>query len=211
MGRPRADASSPDTALRILDTAERLAQTAGFNGFSYADIARELALTKASLHYHFASKADLGRALMARYARNFAAALERIDAQGGSAPRRLGRYVELYAAVLRGDRMCLCGMLAAEHATLPEGLQGDVARFFADNEEWLARLLAAGRREGTLRFRGAPRDAARLVVGSLEGAMLLARSSGRTAAFDSVSGQLLASFAPVRETPRGSRRAAAAR
>ena len=52
---------------RILDIAERLAQTRGFNGFSYADIAEELAVTKASLHYHFRSKADLGQALIVRY------------------------------------------------------------------------------------------------------------------------------------------------
>jgi AcrR family transcriptional regulator len=31
-----------DTAQRILDIAERLVQTRGFNGFSYADIAEAL-------------------------------------------------------------------------------------------------------------------------------------------------------------------------
>ncbi len=56
------------TATRILDVAERLVQTRGFNGFSYADIAAELHITKASLHYHFASKAELGEALILRYA-----------------------------------------------------------------------------------------------------------------------------------------------
>jgi hypothetical protein len=59
--RGRGDAR---TAARILDVAERLAQVRGFNGFSYADIAAELGITKAALHYHFASKADLGEALM---------------------------------------------------------------------------------------------------------------------------------------------------
>ena len=52
----------------ILDVAERLVQTRGFNGFSYADVASELAVTKASLHYHFPSKAELGEALIDRYA-----------------------------------------------------------------------------------------------------------------------------------------------
>ena len=46
----------------------RLVQVTGFNGFSYADIAAELQLTKAALHYHFAGKAELGEALLARYA-----------------------------------------------------------------------------------------------------------------------------------------------
>ena len=44
--------ANADTSQRILDIAERLVQTRGFNGFSYADIADALKVTKASLHYH---------------------------------------------------------------------------------------------------------------------------------------------------------------
>ena len=35
-------------AARILDIGERLVQVRGFNGFSYADVAAELDMTKAS-------------------------------------------------------------------------------------------------------------------------------------------------------------------
>jgi len=45
-----------------------LVQTRGFNGFSYGDIADALRLTKASLHYHFSTKAKLGERLIERYA-----------------------------------------------------------------------------------------------------------------------------------------------
>jgi TetR/AcrR family transcriptional repressor of nem operon len=61
----------PTTAQRILDIAEGLVQTRGFNNFSYADIATELGITKASLHYHFPGKAELGQAIVARYAKRF--------------------------------------------------------------------------------------------------------------------------------------------
>src|SRR3984893_12118806 len=101
------------TADRILDSAETLVQTRGYNGFSYAHIAAALGITKASLHYHFASKAELGEALIARYATRFAAALDEIDRTTPDARERLGAYAELYAGVLHGRRMCLCGMLAA--------------------------------------------------------------------------------------------------
>ena len=60
-------APAAGTAERILDVAERLVQSRGYNGFSYADVAAELGITKASLHYHFAGKAELGEALIARY------------------------------------------------------------------------------------------------------------------------------------------------
>src|SRR5436190_21828784 len=129
MARPRQRADA-DTATRILDVAERLVQVRGFNGFSYADIASELGISKASLHYHFAGKAELGEALIERYATRFADALDAIDASAGDAPGKLDAYADIYADVLRDHRMCLCGMLAAEYDTLPEPMRAAIIRFF---------------------------------------------------------------------------------
>src|ERR1700749_2019497 len=101
-----------ETRTRILDAAERLVQRRGFNGFSYANVATELGVTKASLHYHFPGKAELGEALIARYTDRFSAELDRLDADGLAPTAKLAAYAALYANVLREDRMCLCGMLA---------------------------------------------------------------------------------------------------
>jgi TetR/AcrR family transcriptional repressor of nem operon len=188
----RVQTARTDTADRILDLAERLVQTRGFNGFSYADIAGELGVTKASLHYHFPTKAELGRRLIDRYGEAFARALADIDASGTDARVKLRRYASLYARVLRDDRMCLCGMMAADYATLPEPMKSAVTHFFEVNEQWLASVLEQGRANGDLRFSGAPVDVARLLVGSLEGAMLVARSFGDVSRFESISDWLLA-------------------
>ncbi len=187
-----------DTATRILDSAESLVQVRGFNGFSYADVAAELAVTKASLHYHFPGKAELGRALIARYATRFNAALAGIDASGADAPTMLSAYARLYADVLRGRRMCLCGMLAAEYQTLPEPMREAVLGFFDENEAWVERVLIQGRDQGTLAFAGEPREAARLIVSALEGAMLVARPYGDLERFEAAADRMLAGF---RETP----------
>lgn len=181
-----------DTPTAILDTAERLVQQRGFNGFSYADVAAELGLTKAGLHYHFAGKAELGEALMSRYAQRFADALDRIDAEGAPAPEKLDAYAALYADVLSGERMCLCGMLAAEYATLPPSMQAVVLRFFDDNERWLEGVLEEGRRARTLSRAGSARDAARLIVSALEGAMLVARPYADVERFRTAATALLA-------------------
>ncbi len=180
------------TADRILDLAEQLAQTRGFNGFSYADISEALGITKASLHYHFRTKAELGRSLMERYRANFTAALEAIDATGVPAADKLEPYAKLYAQVLHGERMCLCGMLAAEYSTLAPPIQDEVRRFFDLNEAWLAGVLRAGREEGGLRFTGTPEEMARVLLGGLEGAMLVARSYGDPARFDEAARRLIA-------------------
>jgi TetR/AcrR family transcriptional repressor of nem operon len=192
MARARQDRET-DTAAGILDVAERLVQVRGFNGFSYADVASELGVTTAALHYHFAGKAELGEALIRRYAARFAAALAEIDARGTDAPSKLDAYASLYLDVLRDERMCLCGMLAADYQTLPQPMRDAVVRFFDDNEAWLGRVLQQGQAAGTLRVTGSAEEAAQTIVGGLEGAMLVARPYGGTARFEAAASRLLAS------------------
>lgn len=188
---PRGSATA-DTSRRILDIAERLVQTRGFNGFSYADIASALTLTKASLHYHFPTKAELGTRLIERYEAGFLKALEEIDRTTPDARDKLRRYAKIYADVLRNNRMCLCGMLAAEYATLPKAMKEEMRHFFDENERWLVGVLEAGRASGSLRFTGSALDVARALVGSLEGAMMIARSYGEVARLETVADRLIA-------------------
>jgi TetR/AcrR family transcriptional regulator, transcriptional repressor for nem operon len=162
------------------------------NAFSYADVAQALHVTKASLHYHFPTKAELGRRLIERYEQAFLSALATIDKTGSDARERLRRYVEIYVDVLRNDRMCLCGMLAAEHATLPKPMRTGLKHFFDENERWLVDVLEDGKATGKLHFPGSARETARLLVGSLEGAMMLARSYDDVARFKSAAERLLA-------------------
>jgi TetR/AcrR family transcriptional regulator, transcriptional repressor for nem operon len=183
-----------DTAARILDIGERLVQVRGFNGFSYADVASELDMTKAALHYHFPGKAELGRALIERYTLRFTEALADIDERIPDAPGKLAAYAGLYSEVLRGQRMCLCGMLAAEYQTLPDPMRDAVIAFIDLNEAWVEKVLSDGQRAGTIKLAGPASDAARLIVGGLEGAMLVARPYGDLARFDTAAEGLLAGF-----------------
>jgi TetR/AcrR family transcriptional repressor of nem operon len=185
-----------DTATRILDVAEKLVEVRGFNGFSYADVSSELNITNAALHYHFANKSDLGEALIARYTSRFDDALAAAESRTTDAPTRLKAYADLYLDVLRGKRMCLCGMMAAEHETLPEPMQVAVLAFFTHNQAWLARVLKDGKAKGTITFHGSANETARTIIGTLEGAMLLARLFGNVASFRSATAHLLSGLQP---------------
>jgi TetR/AcrR family transcriptional regulator, transcriptional repressor for nem operon len=184
------------TAERVLDIAERLMQSRGFGNFSYADIATELGITKASLHYHYPGKAELGYALITRYAERFNQALDDIDRDLPDARSKLEAYTDLYAGVLRNERMCMCGMLAAEYPTLPSAMQAEVIHFLDDNQRWLAKLLKAGKADGTLTYRGRPEDVAQGILSTLEGAMLVARPYGDLTRFDAAAKQLLSGLTP---------------
>ena len=184
--------SERDTASAILDVAERLAQTRGFNAFSYADVAAELGISKPALHYHFAGKAELGEALVTRYTARFDEALETIDARELHAARKLEAYADLYAQVLAQDRMCLCGMLAADYHTLPEPMRHSVIRFFDHSETWLAAVVEHGRHDGTLKVDGTSCEVAQMIMSALEGAMLVARTYGDPQRFGTSAQRLLA-------------------
>ncbi|MGA8207037.1 MAG: TetR family transcriptional regulator [Candidatus Dormiibacterota bacterium] len=189
----------PGTAFRILTAAERLVQTRGFNGFSYADIAAELQITTAALHYHFSTKAELGEVLIAHYSQNFYAALTRLDADLAQPADKLAGYSNLYLEVLRAERMCLCGMLAAEYQTLPKPMQRAVVRFFDANESWLAQVLEQGQSDGTLRLYGPARDIARMIIGGLEGAMMVARACGDVRRFQDAATRLIGGLTAARD------------
>ncbi len=130
----------------------------------------------------------------------FGQALEAIDQQAGDALEKLRRYTDLYDAVMRNDRMCLCGMLAAEYATLPTPMQAELRRFFNTNESWLTAVLEDGRQAGNLAFREPAQERARVLVGALEGAMLVARSYRDDNRFRSAAKHLLADLAPQLRT-----------
>ena len=194
----RVDSTS--TASRILDIAESLVQTRGFSGFSYADVAGQLGVTPASLHYHYRGKAELGEALIGRYRSRFVAALAALDEPPQSALSKLEAYSRIYSDVLRNGRMCLCGMLAAGYDTLPEGMRREVVRFFDENEEWLIRVLEQGRTEGTLTFPDSPAVVAQSIISGLEGALLIARPYGDVQRFESAAARLIATL--VAAAPR---------
>jgi TetR/AcrR family transcriptional repressor of nem operon len=185
------------TADKVLDIAEVLVQTRGYNAFSYADVSKAVGIRKASLHHHYPTKADLGLALVSRYRAAFLGALQTIEEQSESTSKRLERYTELYGSVLRKNRMCMCGMLAADVATLPRPMRDSIADFFTENEAWLTRVLADGRKRGEIDFEGTPASMASFFVSSLEGAMLVARGSGNLDPFADVVRHLMARIQPV--------------
>lgn len=180
------------TADLIMDLAETLVQTRGYDGFSYADIADELRIRKASIHYHFPSKGELTRAVTARYRAAFSERLAALEGEYADPTRRLMRYVRFFQDALReGDHMCLCGMLASSHRTLPAGVQAEVDGFFADQTSWLGRILRDGRQAGEFRFEGKPEATAETLLAGLEGAMLVARARRDVAHFARIALRLV--------------------
>ncbi len=175
-------------AEEILDAAEQMARTGGYNGFSFREIAKRVGIKAASVHYHFPGKDDLGATLAKRYTDRFLSALGDPDDAGTPPGELLRRYVQAYRSALVDDGlMCLCGMLGAEIAYLPEIVAAEARRFFERNIDWLVRVIS--RMPDTVPA-GSARAAALRMVAALEGAMILARTLGDQGIFEDVAKEI---------------------
>lgn len=190
-----------DTRAELLLQAETLVRGRGYSGFSYADLAALVGIRKASIHHHFPTKADLALALVAAYDARYDAALDAIRAEAGDGVARIEAYGRLYLGGVADDLGCLCAVLAVERDALPEPLRADIVRFFDKHIAWLERVLADGLADGTVRADVVPGASARLVVATLEGALLLERMLAGTTGFRETLGALCDALRPPRVGP----------
>ncbi|GMK43486.1 TetR family transcriptional regulator [Paenibacillus glycanilyticus] len=187
--------SNKNTADLILDTAQALVQEVGFNGFSYAHIAEKVGIRTASIHYHFPNKEDLGEALITRYHKGFLATVAQIDADTQNNLDKLRKYINIFSIPVDSYCTCLSVMLSSDLATLSEKVGARLADFFTANLAWVERVLEEGRREGHLRFEGSASTRAHLILASLQGAQLLARSYRDASRFAIIADGVLSALA----------------
>lgn len=164
------------TSTQILDTARDLVQARGYNAFSYADISEIVGIRKASIHYHFPTKAQLGQALVKHYRETFIKSLEQIRAEGAAADRQLLKLAEIYADNLERNRLCLCDMLAADALAIPAEVREAVTEFFTELETWIAGTISQGCEAGSFACDD-PQASAKVFLATLAGAELIARAN----------------------------------
>lgn len=169
-----------ETYEKILDVAERLMVSRGYNAFSYADIAPEVGVGKATIHHHFATKADLAAAVLARYRKNNRRHVEGLLAAVADPAARLDAYIGFWEDCIRRQDMpfCIGALLASEIPSLPEIVVQQVRGHFADLAGWLRAVIDDGVAKGVLRAEHGSAVAADSLIASVHGAMLAARVAG---------------------------------
>lgn len=167
-----------DKASEILQVARRVIMERGYNGFSFRDVAAEVGIKSASIHYHFPTKADLAEAAARDYREWCAGALAELSAP--DAPELLSAYGNLFVSLLKEQgSVCLGGILASDAATLPPEVKAEVERFFKGHHEWLSAVLRDGQKKGQIRPEIDPDAFAETLVSSVEGAMMVARATDK--------------------------------
>lgn len=169
--------STTDTKTKALDLGREYLQTLGFSGFSFQTIADTLGIKKASLHYYFASKEEMGLALLNDYEeshKNWALKVQDLPSKV-----KLEKMVKGFKSLSSKNHMiCPVGSFTSDfHSTTPK-MKKRILQFHFLVRDWLTETINQGKKEGTIRKSLDSEVAADLFLATLQGGVQLARIRG---------------------------------
>jgi len=168
----------------IMTVARAMVQAQGYNALSFRDLAAAVGVKSSSIHYHFPTKDDLGAQLARAYTDEFLAYLEGVYAGSQDWQAAVNSYIGVFRdTLLRENRMCLGGILAAERPQLAPQVGLEVERFTGTLVAWLAQMAKAGQPKLTQK---AAQQRGYAMFAAIEGAQLVARGCGDVAVFDDI-------------------------
>ncbi len=174
-----------DTKTALLDVAEHAARARGFDGFSYADLAEAVGIRKASIHYHFPTKAALSAALMDRYHAALDGECGKIEAGHDTGAGCLLALITLYRDALNdGTTLCLCVSLISSRESLSDEVIQKIREFRAMMVARIQAIFELGQQDKSISGISDPAAEARAALALLEGAHLTARAEEDARTFD---------------------------
>lgn len=188
-----ANASKTLTRNQALKRGHYYLQTVGFNGFSFQDLANDLGIRKASLHYYFSSKEDLGLALIEEYEKYFNNFTKKTASS--SAIRQLESWLKFCHGMSKDHhKLCPIGVLTCELNTLSPKMQKQLAAFQSNQKRWAVQTLKQGIKEKKFRRNLNTSWAADIFLESIQGGLQIARLQKKPALFQKSLKGLLQSF-----------------
>lgn len=199
----------PSTRERILDTAERLVLRRGFAATSVDAVIEATPTSKGAFFHHFPSKDDLGRALVDRYARADADALERFlraaEEQTDDPAEQLIAFVWLFEQAADGISLQQPGCLFVSFLYARDQVDPATQRTIVRSIElWRTRLASKLRMAARFHPPAVQVDLNSLadhVFAVFEGGFVLARATGNPASLRAQLGHLRRYFALLFDVP----------
>ena len=177
-----------DNRTKIIEIAETMVRSGGYNGFSFREIAAQIGIKSSSVHYYFPTKEALALEVAERYTTDFFAALGDPNSANGATPEKLRHYCSVFQSAFESSgRACLCGMLSNEVALLPESVRLAVIEFVNANISWLKNTLSPATGDNKT-------SAAKTIYCGLEGALSAAALTKDASWIEDVASSTLASI-----------------
>lgn len=164
----------PNVREELLAAGLETLHNRGFNATSVQDITEAAGVPKGSFYNHFASKEELGSAVVAAYAEKSAVRRQGLSDRAVAPLARLRRYFEANVAGVRGagGPGCLLGNFGAELSNQSPAIRGQVGMALSDWRRSLAQVIEEAQRAGELPDASDPSLLAAFVIDAWEGAVM---------------------------------------
>lgn len=161
----------------ILDLAEKLIRTKGYNAFSYKDISTPLNIKNAAVHYYFPAKKDIGNAVIDRNRANLQAFAE--ATRNNPAKDQLLKFIEVYTLSREDSLVCFMGAMGSSFESLPEEMRNELTSASHEIRNWLCGVLEKGLRQNEFSFSESIEEKADCIISSLMASLILNKVTGR--------------------------------
>jgi AcrR family transcriptional regulator len=168
------------TREKIMELAEELILTKGYNAFSYQDISSELGIKNAAIHYFFPSKANLGTSIVKNNRQRFEEMVENMAIMKFDELKQLESFMRVYGKSSREQKICVIGSLGPDFYTLPEASRTELHQMTNRIVQWLESILESGRGKGLFAFKGNAHNRALLVLSNMVASLQLARITDKS-------------------------------
>lgn len=163
---------------QIIELTLKNIQEKGFTSFSYDHLAKELGVTKASIHYHFEKKEDLGVAVCERIQKGLEEAYTVIKEATVAAEEKPFAFILRRITFLEQDGVCPISALQADYQELSSAMQEKVQQLSQLEVDVLVDLLQDAKNHGSLQSTMDLEALAILLISSTKGALQYKRVLG---------------------------------
>lgn len=157
----------------IIILADNLIRAKGYNAFSFNDLAREIGIKTASIHYHFPTKSDLGVAIIKEHVSRFEKL--RKELQDKDPIKKLEGFFSIYTKIQSEDKVCLVGSLATDLHTVDVTVQKELKAMATMILEWVTEILKEGKTKKVFYFKESPRTKALMIITNMLAIVQLCR------------------------------------
>jgi TetR/AcrR family transcriptional repressor of nem operon len=188
-----------DRKSSLVAAALGMVMLRGYDSFSYADLAAQSGITKASIHHHFPNKEDVGLAVLDAVEQMIRGQMTELQRVG--ADKALLRWAKEAGQFEWGRRICPLSSMHAEFNVLPTKVQQRLAEVTALEVASVADLVRAHARATAEAPAMAPETAAQLLLSAAKGALLYGRTLGGRWLVDVMRESLRTVFPRAAATP----------
>jgi len=155
----------------IKNTAYQMIRENGYVNLSFAQVSKDLGVTRENVHHYFSKKEDLGIACIVDGTEIFTNYFQNLLSQNNSALEKLEEYLKVFKTEYETTEHCLIAQLLSEYTLLPSSMQEKMRKFCDAEILGMEQILKAGIEENIFAFDEEVNEKSHQIIMLLKGAV----------------------------------------